>query len=133
MVPSSRADSSTRDAAADEGGKAAALRVPSGRSVTSTANRSIETRPASGQRLPATITWAAGLLRLANAAAERRIAVGIAGRHDREPGGPLRLKCRAVADRVAALELEAHLHDAALELDHRAHRVRCFPGVGLPP
>ena len=42
--------------------------LPSGRSVTSTASRSIETRPTSGQRLPATIDFAA------------RLALGGAGR-----------------------------------------------------
>ncbi len=94
--------------------------VPSGRSVTSTPNRSMETRPTIGQRLPATTTSAAGLpLRGAGRAQK---SVGVADGDDRDAARSRRRPGRAVADGVALLEV-AHLDDAALEVDHRAHRV----------
>ena len=79
-----RADVVDLDVAADQGREVAAPRAPSGRSVTSTAIRSIETRPTSGQRLPATITSAAGLLLVG--AGRAQIAVGVADRDDRDAG-----------------------------------------------
>src|ERR1700756_1078010 len=82
------------------------------RSVTSTAIRSIETRPAIGQRLPATTTSAPRGPSLALAAREK----------DPKPGGPARGPGAAIADGFAAIDV-ADLHDARLEVDHLLHRV----------
>src|ERR1700682_3495758 len=81
------------------------------RSVTSIAITSIETRPAIGQRLPATTTSAprvASLLAAAGpllAPAGAKIAVGITGRYDREPGRPPRGPGTAIADALALLDI----------------------------
>ena len=50
------------------------------------------------------------------------VAVGIAGREDREPARPLQRLGRAIAHGLARFRL-ADREDAGLGRDHRAHRV----------
>ena len=96
--------------------------APAGTSVTSTAIRSIETRPTSGQRLPATSASAPGCAVAGARGAQE--AVGIADRRRSRCGvGRLRGPGRAVADGRALRDV-AHLHDARLAASTTgAHRV----------
>src|ERR1700681_4629905 len=105
MVPSALASSATPSSAPISVAKSPRCARPSGTSVTSTPIRSMDTRPASGQRLPATITFAAGC---PGAQTPARIPPG----EDGEAGRPMSGEDPAVTDGVAALDL-AHLEDAA--------------------
>src|SRR3984957_15277201 len=60
-----------------------------------------------------------------DAAGSAEIAVGIAGRNDRQPSRPARRPGAAVADAFAFVEI-ADLHNAGLQLDHRLHRIVGF-------
>src|SRR5262249_10409897 len=126
MVPLAAASSSTPTLPPIKVARSPRRALPSGRSVTSTAITSIEKRPASGDGLP-------GMVALAGAG-RARIPVCIADGHDRESGGACRGERGAVADAIALLEM-AHLDDAALDLNHRPHRVlvagrRVYPKEG---
>ncbi len=90
----------------------------------SIAIRSMEMRPAIGQRWPA--TTASALRTPSTAARGPEISVGITRSDNGQAGRPPRGPGRAITDGVAALDV-ANLHDARLEVDDLLHR------VGRPP